>query len=96
VTGIEEGQTLAVADRILTHPEPGRLLKRLNELIAAATESGARPDLIGEALIRLGMNFAGRDAEIVGYSPEECHSAFDQVLTAVSQLKGAAHTALGR
>ena len=94
VTGIVEGQTLAVADRILTHPEPGRLLKRLNGLIAAATESGARPDLIGEALIRLGMNFAGRHPEIVGYSVEECHSAFDQVLTAVSQLKGTAHASL--
>jgi hypothetical protein len=95
VTGIEEGQTLAVADRILTHPEPGRLVTRLNELIAAITEISARPDLIGQALIRLGMNFAGRDAEIVGYSSGECESAFYQVLAAVTQLKGAAHTALG-
>src|SRR5437867_10224302 len=95
VTGIEEGQTLAVADRILTHPEPGRLVARLNQLIAAITESSARPDLICQALIRLGMNFAGRDAEIVGYSSGECQSAFDQVLAAVTQLKGVAHTALG-
>jgi len=94
VNGIEEGQTLAVADRILIHPAPGRLLTRLNELIAAATESGAKPDLIAQTLFRLGMNFAGRDAEIVGYSADECRLAFDHVLTVATQLKGSAQTAL--
>jgi Transaldolase/Fructose-6-phosphate aldolase len=94
LTGIEEGQTLAVADRILTHPEPGRLLARLDALIVDVTESGARPELISQTLVRLAMNFAGRDAEIVGYSAQECQAAFDHVLKVAAQLKGPAQTAL--
>jgi hypothetical protein len=96
MTGIEEGQTLAVADRILTHPEPGRLLARLDALIVVVTESGARPDLISQTLVRLGMNFAGRDAEIAGYSALECQLAFDQVLAAATRLKGPVQVALGK
>src|SRR5215510_5577154 len=90
LTGIEEGQTLAVADRILIHPEPGRLLAKLDALIVAVTESGAQPELIGQTLVRLAMNFAGRDAEIMGYSAQECQTAFDYVLKAAAQLKGSA------
>jgi hypothetical protein len=95
VTGIEEGQTLAVADRILIHSKAGSLLARLDELMAAVTQSNVRPELIGEVLIRLGLNFAGCDAEVTGYTAEECQLAFDRVLKEVAQLKGASKTALG-
>jgi hypothetical protein len=95
VTGIEEGQTLAVADRILIHSKAGSLLARLDELMAAVTQSNVRPELIGEVLIRLGLNFAGRDAEVTGYTAEECQLAFDRVWKEVARLSGASKTALG-
>jgi len=95
VLRIEVGQSLAVADRILIHPKPGELLTRLNEFSKALTSSTTSSDLIAQVLIRLGMNFAGRDAETVGYGTEECQLAFDHVLAAIGQLKGTARSALG-
>src|SRR5215831_17427832 len=95
VLRIEAGQSLAVADRVLINPEPGQLLARLNELSNALTLSTIPPDSLGQVLIRLAMNFAGRDAETVGYSTQECRLAFDHVLAAIGQLKGTARSALG-
>ncbi len=94
-TGIEEGQTLAVADRILIYPRAGSLLTRLNELVTAVTQSGGRPELTGQVLVRLGLNFAGWDAEIAGYSTEECRLALDRMLREIAQFRGASQRALG-
>ncbi len=83
---LKKGFSLAVADQILMDPRPGRLNPRLQELLAAILESGAPQGIVGQALLRLGMNFAGRDAEIVGYSPAEAAGAFDAVIHALSAL----------
>ena len=84
----DAGQTLAVADRILISPQAGSLQSRVNELLDAIKNSGASGDLICKTLIQLGMNFVGRDAEIVGYGAEEIDAALDSVLDALDNLEG--------
>ncbi len=77
------GQSMAVADRVLIDPDPGSLLARVDELITAVTREENATEVC-RTLIRLGMNFAGRDAEIVGYSADEAVAALDKVLAAVA------------
>ena len=84
----DAGQTLAVADRILISPQAGSLQSRVDELLDAIKNSGASGDLICKTLIQLGMNFVGRDAEIVGYGAEEIDTALDSVLDALDNLEG--------
>ena len=85
---IEGGHTLAVADRILIDPEPGTLASRVDELLAAIQGNGCPADGVCRTLIRLGMNFAGRDAEIVGYGADEANAALVDVLSAIDGLEG--------
>ena len=87
-TAFDAGQTLAVADRILISPQAGSLQSRVDELLDAIENSGASGDLICKTLIQLGMNFVGRDAEIVGYGTEEIDAALDSVLDALDNLEG--------
>ena len=92
---IEEGHTLAVADRILIDPEPGTLVLRVGRLLAAVKQ--AEPaDQVCRTLIRLGMNFAGRDAEIVGYLADEAAEALEHVLSEMESLEGHTETAMGK
>jgi hypothetical protein len=77
------GQSMAVADRVLIDPDPGSLTGRVDELIAAVTRDGNAVEVC-RTLVRLGMNFAGRDAEIVGYSADEAVAALDKVLAAAA------------
>ncbi|HAA74478.1 TPA: hypothetical protein DCE37_05075 [Candidatus Latescibacteria bacterium] len=77
------GQSLAVADRVLIDPDPGSLVSRVDELIGAVT-GDRNAEEVCRTLIRLGMNFAGRDAEIVGYGADEAESALDKVLAAAT------------
>lgn len=88
------GQTLAVADRVLVEPAAGTLVSRVDALLDAILKSGASADLICKTLIQLGMNFAGRDAEIVGYGKGEIDAALDRVLKAVDT--GAHAAAMGK
>lgn len=86
-TGVSEalasGQSLAVADRVLIDPEPGTLVSKVESLIGAVTDDG-NGDEACRTLIRLGMNFAGRDAEIVGYGADEAEAALEKVLAATA------------
>ena len=84
----DAGQTLAVADRILISPQAGSLQSRVDELLDAIKNSGTSGDLICKTLIQLGMNFVGRDAEIVGYGTEEIDASLDSVLDALDNLEG--------
>ena len=89
---LAEGHSLAVADRVLIDPEPGSLAGRVDDLIVAVTSDGNAEEVC-RTLIRLGMNFAGRDAEIVGYGADETEAALGKVLTAaaatdVGKMKG--------
>ncbi len=92
---LEQGQSLAVADRVLIDPEPGTLSTRVDELIGAVTGNGASADEVCRTLIRLGMNFVGRDAEIVGYGSDEADSALSSVLTSIEGLSGEESDAMG-
>ena len=92
---LEAGHTLAVADRILVSPEPGKLAGKTADLLAAVIQSKCAPHLICQTLLRLGMNFAGRDAEIVGYSPGEVESSFKQVIQFISHLEPELRSAMG-
>jgi len=83
IKAFEGGQTLAVADQVLIDPAPGNLVSRVEELIKAIATHGKSPEQIGNTLIRLGMNFVGRDAEIVGYRPDEIDAALERVLSAI-------------
>ncbi len=91
---MEEGQTLAVADRILIDPSPGQLMQRTSDLISAILESGGKANAVCQTLLRLGMNFAGRDARIVGYRAEETDAALERVLRALEQLHPSVKQAL--
>lgn len=83
----KEGKTLAVADQILIDPTPHTLLGRLDNLIKTILESGGTGDKICTALIQIGMNFAGKDAGIVGYGDEEIEKALRRVLTVIDGLE---------
>ncbi len=85
-SSLKKGFSLAVADQILINPRPGMLNPRLQELLAAILKSGASHEAVGQTLLRLGMNFAGRDAEIVGYSTAEAAGAYDAVIHALATL----------
>ena len=91
----DAGQTLAVADRVLVSPEVGSLQGRVDELLDAIKNSGASADLVCKSLIQLGMNFVGRDAEIVGYGDDEINTALDSVLAAIGGLEGNQTAAMG-
>ena len=88
----DAGQTLAVADRVLIAPEAGALQGRVDDLLDAVQNSGASGDLICKTLIQLGMNFVGRDAEIVGYGADEIDAALDRVLGAIDEVEVAEAT----
>ena len=88
----DAGQTLAVADRVLIAPEAGALPGRVDDLLDAIQNSGASGDLICKTLIQLGMNFAGRDAEIVGYGTAEIDAALNRVLGAIDAVDVAVAT----
>jgi hypothetical protein len=77
------GQSMAVADRVLIDPDPGSLGGRVDELVAAITGDGNAAEVC-RTLIRLGMNFAGRDAEIVGYGSDEAAEALAKVTAAAA------------
>ena len=86
---IENGQTLAAADQVLIDPQPGTLNARVDELLSAIQNNDCPAAGVCRTLIRLGMNFVGRDAEIVGYGTDEADGALEQVLSAVDDLEGA-------
>ena len=88
----DAGQTLAVADRVLITPEAGALQGRVDDLLRAIQNSGASGELMCKTLIQLGMNFVGRDAEIVGYGADEIDVALDRVLGAIDAVDGAVAT----
>jgi transaldolase len=92
---LHEGQTLVVADRVLIDPEPGTLVSRVDELLTMMKD-GAPADEVCRTLIRLGMNFVGCDAEIVGYSADEAGEALKNVLSAMEGLDGDAAVAMGK
>ncbi|MBM3212732.1 hypothetical protein FJZ33_10965, partial [Candidatus Poribacteria bacterium] len=86
IDAFQKGRTLAIADQILIESEQGKLVPRTEKLMEAIRIYGKSPEHICEALLRLGMNFAGRDAEILGYKPDEIESAFNIVLSAIDSL----------
>ena len=88
------GKTLAVADQILIAPEPGSLFDRLDRLLNAIFKSGASDMQICQTLIQVGLNFAGRDAEIVGYGTDEIEAALSRVLSVIDALEGETATAM--
>ena len=92
---IQEGQTLAVADRVLIDPEPGKLVSQVDQLLAIIKAS-APANQICRTLIRLGMNFVGCDAATVGYSKDEAEEAFQNILSTMDGLKGDAAAAMGK
>ena len=91
----QAGQTLAVADRILIDPEPGTLIERVDGLLSAIQGGGTSGEQVSTTLIQLGMNFVGRDAEIVGYGGDEIDGALDRVLSGIDGLEGEAASAMG-
>ncbi len=88
VEAIGNGQTLAAADQVLIEPQPGALTARVDELLAAIQNSECPANAVCRTLIRLGMNFVGRDAEIVGYGAHEADRALERVLAAIDDLEG--------
>lgn len=82
----EQGHTLAVADQVLVDPEKGNLVSRVDKLLRAIKTQGKSPDQISETLLRLGMNFVGRDAEIVGYGAGEIDAALERVLSETDNI----------
>lgn len=94
VEALENGHSLAVADGVLINPAPGGLVPRVEELLAAIVGNGCPADQVCRALIRLGMNFVGRDAEIVGYGADEIDDALDRVLVAIDGLEGETASAM--
>lgn len=92
---LEQGQSLAVADRVLIDPDPGTLSSKVDELIGAVTGNGASADEVCRTLLRLGMNFVGRDAEIVGYSADEAESALAKVQATIDGLSDGESGAMG-
>lgn len=95
VEALESGQTLAVADQILINPSQGSLGTRVNELVSTILGAGADGGKVCQSLIRLGMNLAGRDAEIVGYGAAEVNLSFDAVLDAIDNLDAEVGSAMG-
>ena len=89
VEAIRNGQSLAAADQVLIDPQPGALADRVEELLSAVQSDDCPAAEVCRTLIRLGMNFVGRDAEIVGYHADESDSALDQVLAVIDDLEGA-------
>lgn len=89
VEAIQSGQTLAAADQVLIDPQPGALAGRVEELLSAVQNDDCPAAEVCRTLIRLGMNFVGRDAEIVGYGADESDRALEQVLAAIDDLEGA-------
>jgi len=92
---LHKGQTLAVADRVLIDPEPGTLVSRGDELLTVMKDA-APADQVCRMLIRLGMNLAGCDAEIVGYSADEAEEALENVLSAMDGLGSGEAAAMGK
>jgi hypothetical protein len=90
----KQGKTLAVADQILIAPVPGNLIDRLENLLKALFKSGAPQMQICQTLIQLGMNLAGRDAQIVGYGADEIEVALNRMLSVIDDLKGENATAM--
>jgi len=90
---VKDGHSLAVADRVLINPQPGTLVSRVEALLGAV--DGPAEDVC-RTLLRLGMNFAGRDAEIVGYSADEAEQALEKALAAIDGLEGDAAAAMGK
>ncbi|MDE3000404.1 MAG: hypothetical protein OXU79_15115 [Gemmatimonadota bacterium] len=86
---IESGQSLAAADQVLIDPQPGALAGRVAELLSVLQNDDLHAAEVCRTLIRLGMNFVGRDAEIVGYRSDESDRALDQVLAVIDDLEGA-------
>ncbi|MAG35298.1 MAG: hypothetical protein CL878_03490 [Dehalococcoidia bacterium] len=93
---VKEGQTLAAADQVLIDPKPGTLPARVEELLGTILATEVPADQTCRTLIRLGMNFAGRDAQIVGYGADEIKAALDRVLSAIDQLDPGRQLAMGR
>ena len=89
VEAIQSGQTLAAADQVLIDPQPGALAARVEELLSAVQNDDCPAAEVCRTLIRIGMNFVGRDAEIVGYGADESNRALERVLAAIDDLEGA-------
>jgi len=81
------GNTLAVADQVLINPKPGTLLSRTGGLLSKIRDPGVPGDAACRTLIRLGMNFVGRDTEIVGYNRTETEAALGQVLATIDHTE---------
>lgn len=86
---IGNGQSLAAADQVLIDPQAGALDSRVEELVSVLQSDDFPAAEVCRTLIRLGMNFAGRDAEIVGYGTDESDAALDRVLAVIDDLEGA-------
>ena len=90
INALKQGRTLAIADQILIDPEPGNLVSMVDKHLEAIKKYGNSPEQICETLIRLGMNFVGRDAEIVGYKADEIDAALQRVLSSIDDFDKAA------
>ena len=96
VQALKDGHSLAIADRVLINPEQGTLVSRVDALLSAMGSGGAPADRLCKTLIRLGMNFVGRDAEIVGYSADEAEAALGRVLSTIDGLEADVATAMAQ
>jgi len=85
-----QGYTLAIADRVLVSPKPGTLVSRVEKLVEGIKAHAESSEQVCKTLIQLGMNFVGRDAEIVGYKHNEIESALKQVLSELDNMDIAA------
>ena len=93
IEAFQNGQTLAVADQILIKAVLGTLRSRMDDLLEDIQAHGKSPEQICKTLLQLGMNFVGRDAEIVGYGVDEIDAALNLVL---SEIDGTDTTAMSK
>ncbi len=82
----QQGHTLAIADRVLVNPSPGSLSSRVAELLETVKKHARSPEQTCKTLIQLGMNFVGRDAEIVGYKSDEIEAALGRVMSELDSM----------
>ncbi|HGJ67436.1 TPA: hypothetical protein ENS27_18895 [bacterium] len=83
----DRGKTLAVADGVLISPVKGTLVSRTEELIDAIIKQSKSKKQSAKTMIQLGLNFAGKDAMIVGYGNYEIEKAFEIVLKNIDEIE---------
>lgn len=82
----DRGKTLAVADSILISPEKGALVSKTEKLADAILKLGKSKKQSAKAMIQLGLNFAGKDAMIVGYGKDEIEKALGIASSKVDEI----------